>query len=98
LPAPNVVVESNASSSALLRMVRTTDLLTIATASSLRHADGALRPFPLQEARWPRVVGITLRRGAYVSPLVQRFIELLQQYRPGDFAAVALLNEPLELK
>jgi len=90
LPAPNVVVESNASSSALLRMVRSTDLLTIATASSLRHAGGGgLRPFPMQEAKWPRVVGITLRRGAYVSPLVQRFIELLQQHRPGDFPAPA---------
>ncbi len=83
LPAPNVVVESNSSSAALLSMVRTTDLLTIATESSLRQLGRkGLRAIPLREASWRRVVGITTRRGAYLSPLVLRFIELLQQHKP----------------
>ncbi|MGX9937890.1 LysR family transcriptional regulator [Advenella kashmirensis] len=88
LAAPNVVVETNSSSIALIRMVRNSDLLTIATESALIHPEHSnLRPIPLKEARWSRVVGVTTRHDAYLSPLVQRFIELLQSHKPADFTA-----------
>ena len=49
LPAPNVVVESSSSSVSLIRMVRSSDLLTIATDSSLRQPEcKGLRPIPLR--------------------------------------------------
>ncbi|MBB5214645.1 LysR family transcriptional regulator [Parapusillimonas granuli] len=83
LAAPNVVVESNSSSTALIRMVYSTDLLTVATESWLNRPESkGLRAIPLDEARWKRVVGITTRKGAYLSPLVLRFIELLREHKP----------------
>lgn len=88
LPPLDVVVEVNTSSVALGRLLRTTDYLTIATESSLHRPDRrGLRPLPLREAVWPRRVGVTTRKGAYLSPLAQRFIELLQQHKPQDFTA-----------
>jgi len=86
LPVPNVVIESNSSSMALVRMLRSTDLLTVLTESSLRQPGGqGLRAVPLRETIWPRVVGITMRKDSYLSPLAQRFMELMRQYKPDDF-------------
>ncbi|WP_194722648.1 LysR family transcriptional regulator [Noviherbaspirillum malthae] len=81
LPAPNVVIESDSSIASLLSVVKATDLLSIIGASTLRQQSGAgLKVVPLHLAMWPRVIGITTRRNAYLSPLVMRFIELLRGY------------------
>jgi len=80
LPPPNVVIESNSTIASMMGLVKATDLLSVTGESMLRLPNGAgLRPVPLQEASWPRVVGITTRRGAYLSPLTQRMLELLRQ-------------------
>jgi DNA-binding transcriptional LysR family regulator len=79
LPPPTVVIESNSSIASLMSVVRSTDLLGMIGESTLKHPAGAgLRALRLHEARWPRVVGITTRRSAYLSPIAVRFIELLQ--------------------
>ena len=80
LPPPNVAIESNSTIASLMGMVKATDLLSVTGESTLQRAAGAgLRPITLQEANWPRVIGITTRRGAYLSPLTQRMLELLRE-------------------
>jgi DNA-binding transcriptional LysR family regulator len=81
LSPPNVVIESNSSIASLMSVVRATDLLSVTGASTLKQQAGkGLAPLELAQARWPRVVGITTRRDAYLSPLTLRFIELLRQH------------------
>jgi DNA-binding transcriptional LysR family regulator len=85
LPPPNVVIESNSSIASLMSVVRATDLLSVTGESTLKqHFGQGLASLSLSEARWPRVVGITTRRGAYLSPLTVRFIELLRQHCAVD--------------
>ncbi|MES2186857.1 MAG: LysR family transcriptional regulator [Pseudomonadota bacterium] len=84
MPPPNVVVECNSSVTSLASVVQSTDLLTLLPESVLRKAPGAgLAPLGLPETRWPRTVGITTRRGAYLSPLAERLVELLRGHGPG---------------
>jgi len=84
LPPPNVVVESSSTSFSMVSMVRATDLLTVATESSMKRPESrGLRAIPLREASWPRRMGITTRRGSYLSPLALRFIEMLHQNKPA---------------
>lgn len=45
--------------------------------------DAGLKALSMHKAIWPRVVGITTRRNAYLSPIALRFIELLQQHGGG---------------
>ena len=81
LPPPNVVIESNSSIASLMSVVRATDLLSVTGELTMRqHFGKGLAALSLSQARWPRVVGITTRRGAYLSPLTVRFIELLRQH------------------
>jgi DNA-binding transcriptional LysR family regulator len=81
LPPPNVVIESNSSIASLMSVVRATDLLSVTGESTMRqHFGKGLAALSMSQARWPRVVGITTRRGAYLSPLTVRFIELLRQH------------------
>jgi DNA-binding transcriptional LysR family regulator len=81
LPPPNVVIESNSSIASLMSIVRATNLCSVTGESTLRQPIGAgLRMIPLRDAMWPRTVGITSRRNAYLSPLARRFIELLRQH------------------
>lgn len=81
LPAPTVVIESNSSIASLMSIVRATNLCSVAGDSTLKQPIGAgLRVISLHEAMWPRVVGITSRRNAYLSPLARHFIELLRQH------------------
>ena len=86
LPPPNVVIESNSSIASLMSVVRSTDLLSVTGELTMRqHFGKGLAALSLSQARWPRVVGITTRRGAYLSPLTVRFIELLRQHcAPGS--------------
>jgi len=80
LPPPNVVIESNSTVVSLMGMVTATDLLSVTGESTLRRVTGeGLRTIPLQDATWPRVIGITTRRGAYLSPLTLRMLELLRE-------------------
>lgn len=79
LPNPNVVVESDSSITTMAGVVRATDLLTVLSESLLDKPVGAgLRSLGLADTVWPRQVGITTRRGGYLSPLAQRLIEMLQ--------------------
>ena len=81
LPPPTVVIESNSSIASLMSIVRATNLCSVTGESTLRQPIGAgLRVIPLHDAMWPRVVGITSRRNAYLSPLARHFIELLRQH------------------
>lgn len=85
LPPPNVVVESNSSVTALANVVKSTDLLTVLATSLLSRPAGAnLAPLGLSETVWPRTIGITTRRGAYMSPLAERLVELLRRHVPGQ--------------
>ena len=77
-PPVKVVVESSSSVSQLTSIIRSTDFLTLVPDSVLREASGYdLVPVGLPQTVFPRLVGITTRRDAYLSPLVTRFIELL---------------------
>lgn len=81
LPPPTVVVESNSSIASLMSIVRATNLFSVTGESTLKQPIGAgIRMIPLRDAMWPRVVGITSRRNAYLSPLARYFIELLRQH------------------
>jgi DNA-binding transcriptional LysR family regulator len=80
LPGLNVVVEWNAFIGHRLAIVRRTDLLTIVSRRMLSSPLGqGLSAVPLADAVWVRQVGIALRRGAYISPLAQRLIEILRE-------------------
>ena len=80
LPAPNVVFETDTSMTLVPSMLRRTDLLGLMSRQSLRSSVGrGLVALELQDAFWPRRIGVISRRGAYLSPLVQRYIEVLSE-------------------
>jgi DNA-binding transcriptional LysR family regulator len=79
MPQPRVVVRLDSSITLTPGVLRGSDLLGIMSGFSLRSPVGhGLAPLPLADAEWPRRIGVVTRRGAYLSPLVARFIELLQ--------------------
>lgn len=87
LPAPDVVLQLDTSITLAAGVVRRTDLLGVMSRFSLRGPAGrGLVPLELHDATWPRRIGIVTRRGAYLSPLVHRFIELLRE-RAVELAA-----------
>lgn len=89
LPAPRVVVQLDNSITLTPSVLRGSDLLAIMSRFSLRMPCGqGLAVLPLCDAAWPRRIGVVTRRGAYRSPLVLRFIEVLQQ-RAQSFTAPA---------
>lgn len=68
-------------------LLRHSDLLGVMSRFSLRSPAGrGLTALPLAEAVWPRSVGIVTRTGAYLSPLVHRFVDLLRE-RAHELAA-----------
>jgi DNA-binding transcriptional LysR family regulator len=80
LAAPKVSIENNSTVANLARVVRNTDLLTVIGGLMLRSPAGqGLAPVPLREAVWPRTVGMTTRRAAYLSPLVVRFLDIVRE-------------------
>lgn len=80
LPPIDVVVEWSASIGHRLNIVRNTNLLTVLSVRLVGSDVGrGLASVPLQQAMWTRQVGIAYRRGAYLSPLAQRLIEILQE-------------------
>lgn len=89
LPPPTVVLQLDSSVTLATAAVRHSDLLTVMSRFSLRsHAGRGLTDLPLARAVWPRRVGIVRRKGAYISPLAERFIELLRE-RTRDLTAPA---------
>ena len=85
LPPPHVLVRLDNSVTLAPALLRGSDLLGVMSRFSLRTAAGqGLAPLPLAAANWPRRIGVVTRRGAYLSPLAARFIELLQE-RSAEF-------------
>lgn len=85
---PRVVLRLDSSVTLSSSALRSSDLLGVMSRFSLRSPAGqGLVPLPLHEATWPRRVGVVTRRGAYVSPLVTRFIELLRE-RSREFGGL----------
>jgi DNA-binding transcriptional LysR family regulator len=80
MPPPRVVLRLDSSVSLAPSALRSSDLLAVMSRFSLRSAAGqGIVALPLAEASWPRRIGVVTRRGAYLSPLVTRFIELLRE-------------------
>ncbi|OZI44670.1 hypothetical protein CEK29_08160 [Bordetella genomosp. 5] len=77
---PEIVIESNSSVSSLVSVLHGTDLLTVISEITLRSEAGkGLSAVPLEDVTWHREIGIMTRRGGYLSPLAQRFIEILRE-------------------
>lgn len=94
LPAPRIVLLLDNSITLSSSVLRGSDLLSVMSRFSLRTPAGqGLMALPLGEAVWPRRIGVVTRRGAYLSPLVLRFIELLQE-RSRDFGPAGELTAP----
>jgi DNA-binding transcriptional LysR family regulator len=86
MPPPRVVARLENSVTLVTSLLRGSDLLAVMSRFSLSTAAGlGLAALPVAEATWPRRIGVVTRRDAYVSPLVSRFIELLQE-RSAAFA------------
>jgi DNA-binding transcriptional LysR family regulator len=80
MPPPRVVLRLDSSVSLAPSALRGSELLGIMSRFSLRSPAGqGLVALPLAEASWPRRIGVVTRRGAYLSPLAARFIELLRE-------------------
>jgi DNA-binding transcriptional LysR family regulator len=80
VPPPKVVLQLDSSITLATTAIRHSDLLTVMSRFSLRTAAGrGLVELPLARAVWPRRIGIVTRKGAYLSPLAHRFIELLRE-------------------
>ncbi|MGY8524309.1 LysR family transcriptional regulator [Paracidovorax citrulli] len=79
MPPARVVLQLDNSITLSTSTLRHSELLGVMSRFSLRSGAGhGLAELPLHEARWSRRIGIVTRRGAYLSPLVVRFIEMLQ--------------------
>lgn len=80
LPPPMLRIEADFGSASLLHLLRGTSLLSVGGALMNRGTMG-LRPLPLppEQLDLRRRVGAVWRKGAYLSPLAQRMIEILQQ-------------------
>ena len=81
LPAPDVVFQTDTSMTLAPSVLRNTDLLGLMSRQSLRSAAGrGLVALELSDAFWPRRIGVVSRRGAYLSPLAQRYIDVLAEH------------------
>jgi DNA-binding transcriptional LysR family regulator len=79
-PPPNVTLQLDSSITLATSAVRHSDLLTVMSRFSLRSPVGrGLTELSIAGAVWPRRIGIVTRKGAYLSPLANRFIELLRE-------------------
>lgn len=78
LPAPLVRVDMDTQTDALIPIVAGTDLLSIANGmSDAELLAVGLEAIPLPELNWVRPVGALFRANAVISPLAQRFVEVL---------------------
>lgn len=82
---PRVVARIDNSVTLVPALLRGSELLGVMSRFSLKTPAGhGLAALPLAAATWPRTIGVVTRRGAYLSPLVVRYIELLQE-RAAEF-------------
>lgn len=81
LPLPILRVETDFGSTTLFELVRGTQMLCIAGATTNSKRAG-LRPLALRADALDlgRRVGIMSRAGAYLSPLAERMIEILEAH------------------
>lgn len=80
LPPPRVVVEINNTTAQLTDLLLQSDLLTVASESMLRGDPGdRMVPLPLPKLRFARQVSAFTRRGVQLSPLAERFLDVLQE-------------------
>ena len=79
LPPPRVAFEAR-SVPLRLQVVAATQHLGFLAGRVVRQAASqyGLKELPLKDVTWHRPIGIILRKGAYVSPAAQRFIEILK--------------------
>lgn len=77
LPTPILRVETDFGNTSLFELVRGTEMLSIAGSTG---GSGSLRPIALQTDALDlgRRVGVMSRAGAYLSPLAQRMIDILE--------------------
>lgn len=79
LPPANVAIEVNNTAGPLARLLLQTDLVSLMSESILRRSGGrGLVALPMADARFPRTVGVVVRRDGRLPPLAQRFLEILQ--------------------
>ena len=78
LPAPNVAMDAS-STLPTLAVVASSKLLGFASRRVLRQAKPQLKPVELdvKELKWTRSIGVSHRKGAYLSPAARRFIDIL---------------------
>lgn len=80
LPAPRVALEVSSSVSQLIGLVQRSDLLTIISDRTLNSGAGqGLTTLDFPDGIWRRQVGLMMREGAFVPPLVNRFVDLLRE-------------------
>lgn len=79
LPLPQCAVESN-STAVRLRMVARGNLIGFSSRYFLRQVDPRFRLVELaaKEIRFPRRLGISCRKDAYLAPAAQRFVAILK--------------------
>lgn len=80
LPPPVLRIETDFSSRSFIHLVRNTKLLSVASAAP-KLATMGIRPIRLdpQELDLRRQIAIISRRGAYMSPLTERMIAIVEQ-------------------
>jgi DNA-binding transcriptional LysR family regulator len=80
MPPPRVAVEVNNTAGQLSRLVANSDLVSIISEAMLSGPAGeGLVPRPFAEARFPRAIGVVVRRGHVLPPLARRFVEILRE-------------------
>lgn len=80
LPAPDVVFQTDTSMTLVPSILRRTDLLGMLSDHSLRSQAGiGLVALEMNDTSWSRRIGVISRKGAYLSPLVQRYIDVLTE-------------------
>ena len=83
LPAPILRVETDFGSTSLFELVRGTEMLCIAGATgNSTSASAGQRPIALRADALDlgRRIGVMSREGAYLSPLAQRMVDILEAH------------------
>ena len=80
LPDPDVAVEVSSSASVFGPMLRHGDLLSLMSESTLATLSGrGLVRLPSESARFERIVGLVVRDGVPLTPLAERFREIVRE-------------------
>lgn len=71
----------------LLRIVAETDLLMFQSWSTVRRNNDygqLLRPLPSDDLTWRHGIGVTIRDNGYLSPAMDKLIEVLRETAAGE--------------